>query len=48
MNRHVSMVHEGKKTFKCDFCDYSCSQKNVIKSHVASVHVESVHGGKKA
>ena len=27
-----------KQTFNCDICDYSCSQKNDMKVHVASVH----------
>ena len=32
------MVHEGKKQFKCDICDYSFSCKRDIIRHVASVH----------
>ena len=32
------MVHEGKKPFKCDICDYSCSLKSTMKTHVESVH----------
>ena len=24
MNKYVASVHEGKKPFKCDICDYSC------------------------
>ena len=35
-------VHEGKKPFKCDICDY-CSSR---KSHM-NRHIESVHEGKK-
>ena len=38
MKIHVSSVHERKKTFKCDICDYSFSQKSHLKIHVASVH----------
>ena len=41
MNRQFASVHEGKKPFKCDFCDYSCSLKNKMQ------HVASVHEGKK-
>ena len=43
MKSHVASVHEGKKPFKCDICDYSCSQKGHMKTHV-----ESVHEGKKS
>ena len=38
MKIHVASVHEGKKQFKCDICDYSCSRKGDMKTHVASVH----------
>ena len=38
MNRHVVSVHEGKKPFKCEICDYSCSLKRTLKKHVAAVH----------
>ena len=24
LNQHVATVHEGKKSFKCDICDYKC------------------------
>jgi hypothetical protein len=34
----VASVHEGKKPFKCEVCDYSCSQKSIMKSHVVSAH----------
>ena len=37
-----SSVHEINKPFKCNICDYSCSQKGHMNKHVASVH-----GGKK-
>ena len=40
MKTHVVSVHEGKKPFKCDICDYNCSQKSVMNRHVASVHQE--------
>ena len=42
MNQHVSSVHEQRKPFKCDICDYKCSKKSKMNHHVASVH-----GGKK-
>ena len=38
LNRHISLVHEGKKPFKCEVCDYSCSQRSTMNVHVASVH----------
>ena len=38
MNRHVSSVHEGKKPFKCDICDYTCSLKQQMKTHVVKKH----------
>ena len=34
----VTSVHEEKKAFKCDICDYSCSQKSNMNKHVKSVH----------
>ena len=36
--RHVSDVHEGKKPYKCKFCDYSCARKGVLERHIESVH----------
>ena len=33
-----SAIHEGKKPFKCDICDYRCSRKGNMKTHVALVH----------
>ena len=30
----------GKKSLKCDVCDYSCSQKGTMKTHVSMVHEE--------
>ena len=31
-------VHEGIKPFKCDICDYYCSQKSDMNTYVVSVH----------
>ena len=36
--RDVTSIYEGKKPFKCDFCDYSCSQKMDVNKHIAAVH----------
>ena len=38
LNKHVASVHKGKKPFKCDICDYSCSQKQQMKQHVEKKH----------
>ena len=38
MIRHIASVHEGKKTFKCEFCDFSSFQKGNVNQHVAVVH----------
>ena len=38
IKRHLASVHEGKKPFKCDICDYICSQKMDMNRHIASVH----------
>ena len=36
MKRHVESVHEGKKPFKCELCDYTCAEKGNLKVHVES------------
>ena len=33
-----SKSNQGKKLFKCEICDYSCSKNSTMKSHVVSVH----------
>ena len=38
MNRDIAFVHERKKPFKCDICEYSCSEKKNMNVQVASVH----------
>ena len=40
MKIHVLSVHEGKKPFKCEICDYSCLEKGSITRHVMLVHEE--------
>ena len=40
LKKNIVSVHEGKKPFKCDICDYRCSQKVNMNRHVASVHEE--------
>ena len=38
----MDSVHEGKKPFHCNTCDYSTSRKEQLQTHI-----ESVHQGKK-
>ena len=35
---HIGAIHEGKKPFEFDICDYSCSQKIRMNTHISSVH----------
>ena len=37
---HVESVHEEKKPYNCDICDYSFSRKGNMNKHVESVHGE--------
>ena len=30
--QHIGSIHEGKKPFRCDICDYSCFLKSDIKN----------------
>ena len=34
----MASIHEKKKSFKCEICDYSCSPKGHMKEHVAAIH----------
>ena len=34
----IASVHEGKKPFKCEICDFRCNQKAKMTQHVLSVH----------
>ena len=38
MKKHSTSVHEGKKPFKCDFCEYRCSLNQQMKQHVTKKH----------
>ena len=38
LNRHIVVVHEGKKPFKCDVCDAKFSQKPHLNGHNAAVY----------
>ena len=35
---HVDVVHPEEKSFKCEICEYSSSDDNLLKKHLASVH----------
>ena len=38
MEKHILSVHEKKKPFKCDTCDYCTSHRHALKRHIATVH----------
>ena len=38
LNKHINAIHEKIKPFKCDLCDYACSQKSSMNSHKKHVH----------
>ena len=38
LNRHVSSVHEGNKSSKCDICNNTFSTKSNLQIHLVSVH----------
>ena len=38
MNRHIELVHKGKKPFECNDCGKSFSQKINLSKPVKSVH----------
>ena len=42
--RHVASIHEEKRPFKCEICDYSCTEKRDISRHVGSVHAVPARG----
>ena len=38
LKRHVMIVHEKVKNFKCDLCEYATSWAKQLKNHVMAVH----------
>ena len=40
LNSHIDAVHEGKKRFKCSFCNEDFSKKVDKKIHISTVHKE--------
>ena len=37
-NRHIALVHEGKKPFNCNTGDANFTQKSSMNRHIATVH----------
>ena len=42
LDRHVKIVHEGKKEFKCDLCSKFYTTKSHLKTHKLDVHGDDV------
>ena len=40
MKKHIGVVHEGKKLFKCHTCDYGAFGKKNLKRHIETLHEE--------
>ena len=38
MKKCVNSVHQGKKPFKCEICEYGCYEKCDKKIHITSAH----------
>ena len=37
---HISMVHDGNKSFECNLCQFATATENNLKAHIKSVHAE--------
>ena len=37
-NKHTKTVHEGRRDYKCVFCDSFYSQAGHLKIHISAVH----------
>jgi hypothetical protein len=35
---HIERVHENKKRFKCNLCDYSALTHEEVRRHIECVH----------
>ena len=42
IKKHVTTIYEGKKSFKCDICEFTCNYKSSMKRHVASRHKQKI------
>ena len=38
MKRHYKDVHLKLKNAKCPYCDYRCSRKTYLKTHINKIH----------
>ena len=38
LKNHIDAVHEERKPFKCEFCDYSCTHPSSLKKHISNIH----------
>ena len=41
--KHIEVIHEGIKAFKCDLCDSDFSRDQNLQTHIASVHDQIKH-----
>ena len=40
LKKHVEVVHEGIKPFKCSVCDVKFANKQHLKKHIETIHEE--------
>ena len=40
LNKHIEIVHEGIKPFKCSVCDVKFANKQHLKKHIETIHEE--------
>ena len=38
MRRHITIVHEGQKNYKCEFCEKPFSTQGNLKIHIKRMH----------
>jgi uncharacterized Zn-finger protein len=41
LEEHIAVVHDGKKPFKCDFCNTSGAMQSKLKKHIFRAHEEN-------
>ena len=37
VNKHIALVHDEIKPFKCEYCDFICNQKSNLNIHTNSI-----------